>query len=200
MGQHFYGASLYIAIPVPDNKTTMNEGGRPLAKTDRQTGSITSRRGRIKAESINTGLTIEGSVGDDTVRAATEALTRLRTGNVEAARGIDSAGQINAGISYDLASAKNSEIARHLFAVRQLLDSAKGEGAPVELSIAASLADQLISWTEQGTNDSHPWVERLRELVRVLASAGMTVETASACAVAISTALKLALDIIKMIS
>jgi hypothetical protein len=172
-----------------------------MENIDRRTGNVTSRRGRIKAQSINTGLTIEGSAGDDAVHAATEALTRLRTGDVEAARGIDSAGQINTGISYDLAAgSKTTEIARHLLTLRQLLDSAAEGDAPVEVSVAASLADQLISWTEQGTDDGHTWVERLRELVHVLASAGMTVETASACAVAISTALKLALDILNMIS
>jgi hypothetical protein len=172
-----------------------------MTDMNRRTGNVTSRRGRIKAQRINTGLTIEGAADSETVRAATEALGRLQTGDVTAARGIDSAGEINVGISYDLtADSEAAEIRRHLLALQQLLHTAAEEGGPAEVSLAASLTDQLIASTESGQKgQGHPKAERVREIVNVLARAGMTVETASACATAVAEALKLALEVFGMI-
>lgn len=172
-----------------------------MAGTDRRTGSVASRRGRVKAARINTGLTMEGAANSDTLRAATEALGRLRTGDVSAGRGIDSAGEINVGISYQAAAGTDAaEIGQRLLSVRQLLDTAAARGGPAEVGLAASLTDQIVASLGAGHQEQgQPKAERVRELVSVLSRAGMTVETASACASAVAAALNIALDILTII-
>jgi hypothetical protein len=178
--------------------STESEGGA-VADEKMRTGSVTSRRGRIKAARINTGLIIDGAADDETVRAAIEALKRISTGDVSAARGIESAGEINVGVSYKSAADSGpDEIAAQLVALRQALGDASGAGAPAEVGQAAAMTDQIIDSMRKRRPNSlrRPKAKRVRELVDVLARAGMLVETASGCATAVATALQLALDIL----
>ena len=170
-----------------------------MADENLRTGSVTSRRGRIKAARINTGLIVDGAADGETVRAAIQALKRISTGEVSAGRGIESAGEINVGISYRSAGDSGpDEIAAQLVALRQALSDASRAGAPAEIGQAAAMTDQIIdSMRKRGRKSlRRPKTDRVRELVDVLARAGMLVETASGCATAVATALQLALDIL----
>lgn len=173
-----------------------------MAEENRRTGSVTSRRGRIKAARINTGLIIDGAADSETVRVAIEALKRISTGEVSAGRSIESAGEINVGVSYRSAADSGlDEIATQLVALRRALSDASGVGAPAEIDQAAVMTDQIIdSMRKRGRKSlRRPKADRVRDLVDVLARAGMLVETASGCATAIATALQIALDILAKI-
>ena len=169
--------------------------------SDGRTGRVSSRRGKIKAEGINTGLAIDGAIDQAVITAALACLSHLQTGDVEAARGIETAGTINVGVHYsNQPNRASSDLTAALESLRSTLVGGTDDASrPEAFAQAVVTVDQILDGVAGLADvDAAPLVrDRLRQLIVLLTRTGDTVYKAGETAGSIGTALNAALELYK---
>jgi hypothetical protein len=148
---------------------TVNGRGRPMVSSG-GTGNVSSRRGNVRARSINTGLLISGSVDTQVLREASAALQHLRSGSVSASKDVI-ADEINVGISYRSENLLTG-VAEQLHRLRGALERAVEATGAREVQDAVVVVDKALREVEAPQDtDSVPLLDRIGTVLTLLSTA-----------------------------
>lgn len=170
-------------------------------KPDAKTGDVRTRRGGITARQVNTGLSIDGPMSDANVHDALMTLSRLTTGNVEAARSV-TADMINVGVIIHQEPTRDAnEFLDRLRLIQQILvdDSTVGSQPP-EMVHAMAVIDDILAQDQLPLADTLEIHTRIGAVMRVLTRAGGAIQTGSALAGAVASALEKSIELYRTLT
>lgn len=145
-----------------------------------RTGSVTSKKGKVTARRIVTGIDIEGAASDEVLQTALEAMDHLQTGGVSGAEGVEVSEEIVTGFRYLNPQAPDRE--QFMAELRQLRAElaalSQEAGVPPAAADAVESLDEVIAEAKQEEPRARRIINRLRETVEFISDVGKALDAA----------------------
>jgi nucleotide-binding universal stress UspA family protein len=145
-----------------------------------RTGSVTSKKGKVTARRIVTGIDIEGAASDEVLQTALEAMDHLQTGGVSGAEGVEVSEEIVTGFRHLNPQAPDrQQFLAELQQLRQDLAAvAREPDVPREAAAAVEALDGALVEAKKEQPLVKVIVNRLRDTVEFISDAGKALDAA----------------------